>query len=104
MHLVTGLCQSSVLYWRNRFVGKEEKCPCCDAEVETLEHFLLNCPAYQEIRNNSKLFEEEENIENVARLGNLLLFGKLNKESIITRKMFLKDIWKKRQRKLRENN
>ena len=34
------------LNWRKRFQGKSEQCPCCDCEVETLEHFLLDCEEY----------------------------------------------------------
>ena len=39
-------CRSNTLKlkWRNRFAGGDERCDLCGgSEVETLEHFLLDC-------------------------------------------------------------
>ena len=46
-------CRSNTLKlkWRNRFAMKDEKCDLCGGfEVETLEHFLLDCVSLGEVR------------------------------------------------------
>ena len=38
------------LKWRNRFAGGDERCYLCGgSEVETLEHFLLDCVSLEEV-------------------------------------------------------
>jgi len=43
--------------WANRFQGHQEGegysrhgCPCCDAKVESIAHFVLACPKYHDLR------------------------------------------------------
>ena len=45
-------CRANVLKlnWRERFVGGRTECDVCGAEVETLRHFLMNCPGLEEVR------------------------------------------------------
>ncbi len=47
-------CRANILKLndRNRFGGGNTKCYTCENEDETLEHFLLHCPEYTEIRTN----------------------------------------------------
>ena len=40
------------LGWRKRFEQGEVDCKLCGYEEETLEHFIMDCPRYSEIRND----------------------------------------------------
>ena len=80
---------------RNRFNNGDVKCSECSAELENLEHFILYCPAYTRVRQESNIFIQpyEENF-----LGDLL-FGKIEKREEIKR--ILHKFWTTR-RKLQE--
>lgn len=54
--ILRGRTNTLTLNWRNRFQRKSEECPCCGEETETLEHFLLDCEEYEEIRQNIFIF------------------------------------------------
>ena len=43
------------LNWRKEHTGGHSNCPCCDSEIETLEHFLLFCASYSEVRQKFPL-------------------------------------------------
>ena len=75
---------------RNRFTGGDTTCKFFGNEEESLEHFILFCPAYQEIRNNHTLFTQpyKENY-----LGEIL-FVQENKEEI---KWTIHELWKRRK-------
>ena len=77
------------LNWRNRFVGGSELCALCEEEeVETLEHFLVKCSAYNLIR--------EKHDARGAPLSDLLLFTSevVNRESVL---QFLGEAWSFRE-------
>ncbi len=77
---------------QNIFVGEETKCIGCEEEMENLEHFVLECKLYQDLRNKSKLSNrpyEEKWIEE-------LLFGpRTNKEEV---KIIIHEFWKIREK------
>ncbi len=76
---------SLTLNWRNRFQKKSEQSLCCECETETLEHFLLDCEEYCDIRLNQSFLLNTNN-ENRNIIGNILLFEVLTEEEIETRK------------------
>ena len=52
---------------RKKFTNEDIKCSLCNAEEETLEHFLLKCPILREVRNESielqqPYMEDEEEV------------------------------------------
>ena len=84
------------LNWRNRFkpntVNADQLCPMCENEVETLQHFLLECENQMWIRNKYNLFNINDQIE---RLRGVLCFN----GSLEGRKL-LKELWEARRRKI----
>ena len=51
LHLITGHCGlNKYLHRINR--STTNLCPACETEEETVSHFLGNCPATAELRNN----------------------------------------------------
>ena len=56
--IVRGRTNTLTLNWRNRFQNKSEQCSCCNCEIETLEHFLLDCEQYSDIRQNHSFFTQ----------------------------------------------
>ncbi len=102
--IVRGRTNSLNLNWRNRFQNKSEQCPCCDCETETLEHFILDCKEYSDIRqNHSTLTHNTENQDRNNIIANILVFEKdLMTEEIENRKEYMIKIWKRRQSKIEE--
>ena len=84
--------------WRNKhFRGQTEKCPYCP-EQETLQHFLLDCNAYNEIRAQHPLLAKPYNVDTDEIIADFLLFKKFEKAGdVATRKKILQNMWKKRQ-------
>ena len=85
-------CRSNTLQLndRKRFKNESTKCLACTEENENLEHFILNCTHYQDIRNKSGLFTRPYT-EN--KLAELLFVDNENKQEtkiIIKKKMWLK--------------
>ena len=90
------------LNWRNRHKGKDIKCV-CGYEEETLEHFLLDCELYSEIRKRYN-FMQQPYIENRKELlANILIFQIDNKSEIELRKNYVLNLWKTRKSKHQEN-
>ena len=62
--------------------------------MENLEHFLLECKLYQDLRNNSKLFNRPYQ----EKWTEELLFGtRIDKQEV---KTIIHEFWKKRERKI----
>ena len=91
-------CRSNTLALndRKRFNNGETKCDLCSDTMENLEHFLLYCPSYQNIRTKSKLFVQPY-IEN--KLSELLFIDTANREKI---KQTIQDMWNKRDKLMKE--
>ena len=94
LSLVLYRCCSNTLKLndRNRFQGESTKCIACDESVENLNHFILDCPLYQNIRIKSRLFLQPYNENWVAEL---LFNAEIDKEEV---KSVLYEFWKKREK------
>ena len=61
----------------NNIPVEERKCPSCNTSVETVRHFLIDCPLYREERINLittlNTYEKHVNINKSDRLFDLLL-------------------------------
>ena len=70
------------LNWREKYKGKTTSC-FCGYEIETLEHFLLDCELYKEIRQKILLTQQpyRENTEDL--IANILAF-QIKKENEVT--------------------
>ena len=95
-------CRSNTLQLndRKRFKNESTKCLACTEENENLEHFILNCTHYQDIRNKSGLFTRPYTENKLAEL----LFG--NNDNKQETKITIQKMWLKREklRKQQENN
>ena len=98
--ILRGRTNSVTLNWRNRFQNKSEQCPCCEHEIETLEHFLLDCEEYREIRQTQTFFQNPENRNDTIK--SILIFEALPLKEIEDRKDFMVKIWKRRQSKIED--
>lgn len=81
------------LGWRGRFEGKEVRCKLCGAEEETLEHFIVLCPSFVESRIKFEM--------NGIAIENIL--GLKEPYDMTRSKLFLGDIWMKRQSIIKNN-
>ena len=96
---------------RRRWGGENDKCEKCedgmDRQVETLEHFMTECKAYEEERRvfESKVkdkigWEIWERRKGEEDRGMKLILGlEENKDIVWDTKHFLNEIWKKRSKK-----
>ena len=101
--LIKARTNTLALNWRNRLQNKTEECPCCGHETESLQHFLLECPEFNTIRNNTLFLEhlQHPHIDNETKLGNILALTPLNIQQIEDRKIFVKRLWDKRTKKIK---
>ena len=75
----------------------------CGNECETLEHFILECELYSELRRSYK-FLQQPYIENKdSILANVLIFRECDNLNIEIRKDLLLQLWRKRQEKMKES-
>ena len=94
--LARGRTNTLNLKWREKFKNQDTTCPTCRRSEENLEHFLLFCGTYSEIRTEYE-FLAQPYIENSSELiANILLFRKSSEKEINERKKLLKRLWRKR--------
>ena len=48
------------LNWRKEYLCGNITCPLCNVEVETLEHFLLNCTKYEDLKMSCTFLTRQE--------------------------------------------
>ena len=78
------------LNWRNRFAGGDERCDLCGgSEVETLEHFLLDCAALGEVRQRREMWG--------VPVGEVLLFGEEDVGRIRDHRNYIGELWRRRK-------
>ena len=82
------------LAWRNRYQHGEVDCKMCGAVVETLEHFILECSGYEDVRQEFGVREME-----IKELLGFEREGDIEKS-----KRFLKKIWLRREGRIRQGN
>ena len=87
------------LAWRNKYKQEETKCPLCSKEEEDVQHFLLYCPALQNIRNRFTTIAQQPYQENIMKI--IMLFERKynNQEEI---KKYLLNLWNKRKSILKQ--
>lgn len=100
--IIRGRTNTLTLNWRNRFQNKSEQCPCCNSEIETLEHYILDCEEYSDIRQNYSFLHNIENQNRSNIIANILVFETLATDEIENRKEYMIKIWKRRQNKIEE--
>ena len=92
---------------KNKHKGKDTTCPACGLEEETLEHFLLHCTNYKQIRQDYSFLARPYKEDAQDIMANALLF-KLDEtfdtgtSYVEDRKQFVKRMWKMRSQILRE--
>ena len=83
---------------RKQFTGENTTCILSDRTIETLEHFILECPAYNDIRKRSIALQRQY-IENAQKTVGDFQF---NEDTINENKEILYTIWRKRDRKIKQ--
>ena len=90
------------LNWRMRHSGRDEACICGSADSESMEHFILECIIYNEIRRKYT-FIQRPYVQDTKRLiADILLFLNPSEDQIKERKSFMLEIWNERQKKIKE--
>ncbi len=82
---------------RKRYIGVDTKCIICEAETENLEHFLLDCSGYSEIRTSTNKLQQPYKENRNEIIGNLL-FELDNKEEVDQTKEMIYRMWKTRKK------
>ena len=81
------------LGWRERFTGGNETCLLCQSgEVESLAHFLVECPTLEAVRG--KYFGQN------IQLGTLLLFMDQSPAQVERSKACIEEMWRVRRMRL----
>ncbi len=71
-------------------------------EIETLEHFLLDCEEYSAIRQVQTFLQNIENQTRDNLIANILVFDPLSYEEVEDRKSYVIKIWNRRQNKIHQ--
>ena len=92
------------LNWRKIYQMKDDTCPMCNRETETLEHFLLLCHSYDDLRAQHIFLQRPYNENTDDIISQFLLMQ--NVDEIERKKELLQKMWRRRgkQQKLREAN
>ena len=85
---------------RNKFMNQDTRCKLCEETNEDLAHYLLHCPAYNEIRSKIPEFQQPY-IENENELIGKYLFTSKNIKKV---KDNMYKFWKIRTKKLKEKD
>ena len=83
----------------NSWQRNRDVCVGCSEERETLEHFILHCPRWEEWRIESRSLQRPRIEETDQVLGQFLFGGHENN----TKKRTLLKMWNERQRLIRNN-
>ena len=86
------------LNWRGRLKNRDTKCM-CGYISETLEHFILHCELYKDVRMRYEILQQPY-IENECELmSDILCFRNCGKKDIENRKNLIFELWKIRKTK-----
>ena len=92
------------LKWRTWGVEEEKRCPLCNHQTETLEHFLLDCDILQAIRNNCiELQRPRMEDGREEQIVSMLLLGKNGNERDNQYIEVLYQLWKERKKIIDQN-
>lgn len=84
----------------NRHLNGDIKCTICDSEKEDLEHFLLICPEFSEIRTEIRHLQQPYEEDKSKIIGKFLF----EESEIEKKKEVLQKLWRKRQIRIKEIN
>ena len=96
--LTRGRTNTLELNWRKRHQGLSEKCPGCDCDSETLEHFLIECNRYDNQRLRFNFMTDLQSESDSDKLKNILAFSNLTSQEIEIRKQYVTALWKERRK------
>ena len=88
------------LNYKNRHTGGDIKCIPCGASKEDINHFILECPEYKDIRPEIVELQQPYE-EDGRRVIGKFLFDETNIEK---KKEILQKLWRKRQKKIKVLN
>ena len=63
------------LAWRDWSLNASRICKLCDAEIETLKHFLLDCSTLQKFRNEYLCLQLPRNVDEDSLIMEILLIS-----------------------------
>ena len=88
------------LEWRERVIGRDTTgiCKLCNLDEESLEHFILWCPALNLERNKHLCLQRPYQEEHNEIVANLLCFTEYSKRNVTKNKEILHGLWKLRKR------
>ena len=84
-----------------RHTGENTDCPFCEGETESLEHFMLECNQYNDLRMKCNKLQKPY-IEDKSEIIGNVLFGWENFEELEEVKTLINNFWKKRERRVKE--
>ena len=96
--LTRGRTNTLELNWRKRHQGLSEKCPGCDCDSETLEHFLIECNRYDNQRLRFNFMTDLQSESDSDKLKNILAFSNLTSQEIEIRKQYVTALWNERRK------
>ena len=85
------------LAWRDWSLNASKNCKLCDGEIETLKHFLLECPALQIYRNEYTCLQLPRNMDENSIITEILLLSNEYDFTPIYCIDMIFYIWKKRK-------
>ena len=83
---------------RNRHTNNETACKVCDCVLEDLEHFLIECQYYTEIRQQS-IELQKPHLENKSEIMGYFLFSE---ENLYQKKKILQKMWNHREKRMKQ--
>ena len=83
---------------RHRQTDESTQCQLCNNNYEDLEHFIIFCPYYREVRNKA-IELQQPYIEDKEMLIGKFLF---EKDNLFKKKKVLHEMWRSRERKIKE--
>ena len=89
------------LNWRNKHKNENTMCEMCGFEEENLEHFLLHCKQYTDIRQQYTFTQQPYVEDKEEHIAEILLLKEDHKGKTEEKKTYVKRIWKARQQKIR---
>ena len=88
------------LNWRNKIKNESTKCELCNNSNENLEHFILHCEQYKDIRRQYTFMQQPYKQDTEEHIAEILLLKEERKQTE-EKKIYIQRIWKLRQEQLK---
>ena len=85
------------LAWRDWSLNASKNCKLCNVEIETMKHFLLDCPALQSYRNEFICLQLPRNMDENSIITEILLLTNVYDYPPIYYIDMLYYVWRKRK-------